>query len=277
MANKRLLIIEDDFDVAEMLLMYFQSHNYEVIHADTGVAGIELARTRFPNLILLDVMLPVMDGYDVCVRLRQQSLTKYIPIMFLTQRDERSAKVKGLELGADGYVTKPFDIDELRLRVEGAINRATRESLHEARTGLPTGPLIEDETSRRQMDGKPFSELRLSIEGYKTFEDVYGFMASKEVLSHAAKLLQEIVSQTGSTDDFVGIQHDEFVILTHAQDVEGLEKQIKDKFAEAARAFYTFADAERGGILINAGTDTEKIVPLMTFSVKRSSVAAQSS
>src|SRR5215207_1160519 len=146
----RLLLIEDDFDVAEMLLMYFQALQYEVLHADTGEAGIEIARTRFPNLILLDVLLPDMDGYDVCVNLRRRALTKYIPTLFLTQIDERSSKVKGLTLGADDYITKPFDIDELRLRVENAIKRARRENLNEPRTGLPTGELVEEELKRRQ-------------------------------------------------------------------------------------------------------------------------------
>ena len=126
MKNNRLLLIEDDHDVAEMLIMYFSSHKYEVLHADTGVEGIEIARSKFPALILLDVMLPFMDGYDVCIRLRQTPMTKFIPILFLTQRDERAAKVKGLELGADDYITKPFDVDELRLRVQGSIRRATR-------------------------------------------------------------------------------------------------------------------------------------------------------
>ena len=86
MANNRLLLVEDDFDVAEMLLMYFRSIGYEVMHADTGEAGIQIARTKFPDLILLDVMLPDMDGYDICRRLRTMSLTKYIPTIFLTDR-----------------------------------------------------------------------------------------------------------------------------------------------------------------------------------------------
>ena len=137
MANLRMLVIEDDYDVAEMLLMYFSSHHYDVFHADSGLAGIQMARAKYPQIILLDVMMPDIDGYETCQQLRQASLTKYIPIIFLTQRDERANKVKGLELGADDYITKPFDLDELRLRVQGAIRRATRESLHESRTGLP--------------------------------------------------------------------------------------------------------------------------------------------
>ncbi|MBK8029308.1 MAG: response regulator [Chloroflexi bacterium] len=124
-ARKRLLLIEDDHDVADMLIMYFGVHQYEVLHADSGEQGVELARSRFPNLILLDVMLPDFDGYDVCQRLRATSFTRYMPIIFLTQRDERANKVKGLSLGADDYITKPFDIDELRLRVQTSIARAT--------------------------------------------------------------------------------------------------------------------------------------------------------
>jgi DNA-binding response OmpR family regulator len=269
MANKRLLIIEDDFDVAEMLTMYFQSHEYDVIHAEDGRVGIELARTRFPNLILLDVMLPHMDGYDVCVKLRQTSLTRYIPILFLTQRDERSSKVKGLELGADDYITKPFDIDELRLRVQGAIRRATNESLHEARTGLPTGPLVNDEINRRQQKNIPYTELRYSVNGFQGFNEVYGFVAAKEVMAFAGTLIQEVISREGTQDDFVGIVSDEFVLLTHAKDVDKVDTEIKKKFATNSKTFYTFADAERGGLLLHAGTETETLVPLMTLESQR--------
>ncbi len=140
MAQKRLLIIEDDVDLHEMLATYFVSLGYVVFQAEEGSEGIALSRARFPNLILLDVMLPDMTGFDVCRALRTTTLTKYIPIMFLTQRDARADKVAGLELGADDYITKPFDIEELRLRVEGSIRRATRDHLHEPRTGLPDRP-----------------------------------------------------------------------------------------------------------------------------------------
>jgi DNA-binding response OmpR family regulator len=96
MAKKRLLVIEDDADVAEMLVVYFSDQGYEVLHAMTGSEGVAMARAKFPNLVLLDVMLPDMDGFDVCRLLRTTTLTKFIPITFLTQRDGRSDKVTGL-------------------------------------------------------------------------------------------------------------------------------------------------------------------------------------
>jgi DNA-binding response OmpR family regulator len=257
----RLLLIEDDFDVAEMLIMYFQALQYEVLHADTGAAGIEIARTRFPNLILLDVMLPDMDGYDVCVNLRRRALTKYIPTLFLTQIDERSSKVKGLTLGADDYITKPFDIDELRLRVENAIKRARRENLNEPRTGLPTGALVEEERHRRQ--GTDFQDLRMSIENFAAYTEVYSFMAASEVLYHAGQVIRAVVAESGAKDDFVGIVDDEFVILTTIASTEALEAQIGERFETQAKAFYNFMDADKGGVTLHAGTSQERFVPLM--------------
>lgn len=265
MANKRLLIIEDDYDVAEMLVMYFSSHQYEVHHADSGSMGIEMARTRYPQLILLDVMMPDIDGYETCRQLRQASFTKYIPIIFLTQRDERANKVKGLELGADDYVTKPFDVDELRLRVQGAIRRATRENLHESRTGLPTGELVHEELERRPYLDEPFTDLRLGLEGFKAYCDVYGFLAGNEVFGFAAKTIQQVISEQGTADDFVGVLDDYFVILTETKNAAGIEAAIKRKFSEGVKAFYSFADIERGGLILHPGTDREHLVDVMSF------------
>ncbi len=263
MSDKRILVIEDDFDVAEMLLMYFKSHDYEIFHAEDGPVGIEMARTHFPNIILLDVMLPHMDGYEVCLNLRKQSLTKYIPIIFLTQRDDRADLVKGLELGADDYITKPFDVDELRLRVGGSIRRATRTSLHEGRTGLPTGSMVEDELAQRAAHNVQCAELRLGINGYAAYRDVYGFIAADEAFGFAGRCIQEIVSTEGTARDFVGVVENHFIVLTHAAQPAAIEQQIKDQFAEGVRAFYNFMDADRGGVILEPGTAQEKIAPLM--------------
>ena len=267
MANNRLLLIEDDYDVAEMLLMYFQSMDYEVIHADNGTEGIQIARNKFPNLILLDIMLPDMDGYDVCVRLRNISLTKYIQTIFLTQRDERGSKVKGLELGADDYITKPFDIDELRLRIESSIRRATREHLHEPRTGLPTGPLVDEELKRRRNNNAVV--FRLSIAGFSNYSDVYSFMAANDVIYHAGKIIRDVLSEHGTEDDFVGISTDDFLVATYADDEQTVMQTITQRFNQQVRTFYTFTDANRGGIVLQPGSSDERFLPIMTLHTKQ--------
>ena len=123
MSKGRILVVEDDFDISNMLRIYFQSQDFEVTVAPRGGEALELCRRQLPHVIVLDIMLPEMDGYEVCRRLRSNLRTSHVPIIFLTQRDERSDKIAGLELGADDYITKPFDIEELRLRVQSSIRR----------------------------------------------------------------------------------------------------------------------------------------------------------
>lgn len=259
----RLLLIEDDFDVAEMLQMYFESHGYELLHADTGEEGIQLARKSFPTIILLDVMLPDMDGYEICTRLRKRSITQFIPIIFLTQRDERAAKVKGLEIGADDYITKPFDIEELRLRIQASVRRATRENLNEPRTGLPTGDLVIEQISERIIQG--FNELRVYIDGFNEYADVYSFMAANDVLYHASKIIREVVGEIGTDDDFIGIQDDTFIIMTRMDDTDTILEMAKSRFDKQVKTFYTFADADRGGIVVNEGQSNERVAALMNL------------
>jgi DNA-binding response OmpR family regulator len=267
MNGKRLLLIEDDHDIAEMLLMYFRAHRYDILHADTGRSGIEMARTKFPAVILLDVMLPDMDGFSVCEEIRQTSITRYIPIIFLTQKDTRASKVRGLELGADDYITKPFDVDELRLRIQGSIARASRESLHEARTGLPTGALVQEEITHRQTMNTRFQQITLKLEGFSNYNEAYGFMAANEVLTYAARAIYEIISKDGTTDDFLGFDDERFVILTHADDAQKLTTLIQQHFHEGVKAFYSFQDVQQGGLMVNTGTDVRELVPLMQLKV----------
>ena len=145
MAEGRLMIVEDDTDISNMLRIYFQSQDYDVAVAQRGEDALEMCRQQLPHIIVLDIMLPDMDGYDVCRNLRGNLRTSHIPIIFLTQKDERSDKIHGLELGADDYITKPFDLEELKLRVKNAMTRATIQNLTTPTTGLPSGQLIEDQ------------------------------------------------------------------------------------------------------------------------------------
>src|SRR5689334_7718229 len=127
MARGKLLVVEDDPDISAMMKIYFTGQGYDVSTAMRGNDAIDLTRKNMPQLIVLDIMLPDIDGYTVCRELRSTTRTSHIPIIFLTQKDERSDKITGLELGADDYITKPFDIDELRLRVRNSIERLDRE------------------------------------------------------------------------------------------------------------------------------------------------------
>lgn len=267
MTKKRLLIIEDDVDVSEMLMAYFTCQDYDVFLAEEGAEGINLSRSKFPNLILLDVMLPDMDGFDVCKILRTTTLTKYIPITFLTQRDARADKVAGLELGADDYVTKPFDIEELRLRVQGSIRRASRDHLHEARTGLPSGPLIQAELQNlSERTGWHYLDIRLN--GLSAFREVYGFIAADGALGLTAQVMTEIVSQLGTSNDFLGTPDEgHFVIFTHTQKSDEFIQTLQSLFDEHVRTLYNFVDVDRGYIVTGVGTENERHEPFMSLKI----------
>ena len=182
MNKGRILVVEDDFDISNMLRIYFSGQGYEVQVAPRGNDALSMTRTQLPNLIVLDIMLPDMNGYDVCRELRQTTRTSHIPIIFLTQKDERSDKIAGLELGADDYITKPFDIEELKLRVQNAITAADRHAQIDDKSGLPTGRLIEDHLRALMRNENPWAYLDLKISHYDDFTEVYGFVAGDDVI-----------------------------------------------------------------------------------------------
>ncbi len=262
MGTARLLVIEDDTDIANMLKIYFSGLGYEVDVATRGLEGLEKTRQVLPHLIMLDIMLPDIDGYEVCRTLRKSTRTSHIPVIFLTQKDERSDRLQGLELGADDYITKPFDIEELKLRVQGAIRRAEREALTDPHSGLPAGRLIEDQL-RQMIRRKDWGFMDLRINHFAAFKDVYGFVAADDVLRFTAMLLSEVVDQSGTSDDFIGHSGgDTFVIISSEKATHVIRNQVKARFSEEILAHYNFIDRQQGYML---ATDPEgnKVKTLM--------------
>jgi DNA-binding response OmpR family regulator len=268
MTKAKLLIVEDDVDISNMLRIYFSGQGYDVQIAPRGGDALAYTRKQLPHLIVLDIMLPDVDGYTVCKELRTTTRTSHIPIIFLTQKDERSDKIAGLELGADDYVTKPFDIEELRLRVQNAIQRSEMISLTDPNSGLPSGRLIEDQLRAlmRNAQNNTWTYIDFKINNLDAFKDVYGFVAGSEVQRFMALLLGEVMDELGRENDFVGHPGgDNFVVITHAEDVARVTDQIKSRFEDEIKQHYSFIDRERGYVIVQAeGQDLQ--VPLMTIS-----------
>jgi PleD family two-component response regulator len=260
-------VVEDDVDISNMLNIYFTAQGYEVDVAGRGNLALELTRQNLPHLIVLDIMLPDIDGYEVCRQLRMSTRTSHIPVIFLTQKDERSDKLQGLELGADDYITKPFDVEELRLRVQNAIARAERESLTDPRSGLPSGRLIEDQLRQIiRRDGWAYMDIR--INHFEAFSDVYGFVAADNVIRFTTLLLGEAVDESGTSDDFIGHPGgNSFVIITEEANQAAIVKAIKSRFKEQVLSHYNFIDREQGFILAINDAGAQEKTPLMSISV----------
>lgn len=267
MAKSRLLVVEDDIDISNMLKAYFSGLEFDVDVAHRGAEALEKTRQDLPDLIVLDILLPDINGYEVCRSLRKSTRTGRIPVIFLTQKDERGDRLQGLELGADDYITKPFDIEELRLRVIGAIRRAERENLTDPRSGLPAGRLIEEQL-RRILRQEDWALLDIRINHLDTFREVYGFVAGDNVLRFTAMLLKDAASELGSGDEFLGqAGNNDFVLTTDTHSASTLKQRIKDRFSTEIPAHYNFVDRARGFIEAPRGEGPAERAALMTLSI----------
>lgn len=267
MSKGRILVVEDDKDIANMLKIYFTGQGYDIEVASRGADALKRTQQQLPQLIVLDINLPDTDGYTVCKALRTNSRTRHIPVIFLTEKDERSDRIAGLELGADDYITKPFDIEELRLRIANAIRAAERMGLTDPRSGLPSGRLIED-ALRELLRQETWAYMDMRIGHFDAFKDKYGFVAGDEVLRFTAMLLGEVVDQQGKPEDFIGhAGGDNFVLITQPDRAKTIKETFEKRFNEDVQVHYAYTDREQGGIKLDAGTDGERLVPLMKIAI----------
>ena len=267
MGKARLLVVEDDIDIGNMLKIYFSGMDFEVDVAMRGSDALEKTKQVLPHLIVLDIMLPDIDGYEVCRNLRTNMRTSHIPVIFLTQKDERSDKLQGLELGADDYITKPFDIEELKLRGQGAIRRSERESLTDPRSGRPAGRLIEDQL-RRIIRLKGWALLDTGINHFEPFKNVYGFVAGDDVIRFTSMLIGEVVDEIGTTSDFIGhAGGDNFIVITTEEKAETIKARLKERFDNEVLTHYNFMDRQQGFIQAPSSGDTIVKAPFMTMSI----------
>ena len=241
-----ILIVEDDLDIADMLNAYFRVQGYAVLTVNWGEDGVRAALSNTPNLIILDIRLPDIDGFEVARRLRANRKTKTIPIVFLTEKRDRTDKLKGLELQADDYITKPFDIQELRLRVRNAMQRARQNSLTNSVTGLPEGGLV-DEALEGALGRGTDALLVVSLRNLERFREVYGFVAADDLLRAVAIMLRDAARDSAAADDFFGhITPTDFVILCHPSNATALKERARRRLEQSFEYFYSDQHREAG-------------------------------
>ena len=240
-----ILIVEDDLDVSEMLDAYFRVQDYDVIIANWGLEGVEKCQDKQPDLVILDIRLPDIDGYEVARRLRENRKTNNIPIIFLTEKRNRSDRLQGLELGADDYITKPFDIQELRLRVRNALQRTTLGSITNPITGLPEGSMV-DARLADCLNHDSWAILLISLENLNLFREAYGFVACDDVLRAVSLMVQSATRKLGNVDDFIGqFNSSAFILVTSGESIAKLNEHISSRLGQSLDYFYPLRDRER--------------------------------
>jgi DNA-binding response OmpR family regulator len=241
----KILIIEDDLDVAEMLNAYFRVQGYEVFTVNWGEDGVRSCQTVHPDLVILDIRLPDIDGYEVARRLRSDRRTADVPIIFLTEKRDRSDRLQGLELGADDYITKPFDVQELRLRVRNALKRVSQGSLTNPVTGLPEGALVDEKLS--EVLGKDgVALLFISIDNMVSFREAYGFVASDDVLRAISLMIVNTMREVSRPEDFLGhISGTDFILVLPPSNLTALSEKLRIRLEQSVEYFYPIKDREQ--------------------------------
>ena len=243
--KSKILIVEDDLDVAEMLNAYFRVQGYEVFTVNWGEDGVRAAQTVLPDLMILDIRLPDIDGYEVARRVRTDRRTNEIPIIFLTEKRERIDRLQGFEVGSDDYITKPFDVQELRLRVRNALKRVSQGSLTNPVSGLPEGPLVEERLSD-VIHKSGWALLHICINHLDTFREAYGFVASDDVLRAISLMINNTMKENSSTEDFLGhISPTDFVIVITPANLPVFQERIRSRLEQSLDYFYPIKDREQ--------------------------------
>ena len=197
MPGERILVVEDERSIADLVAEALRRQGYRVETAGDGDQALEVAETTLPDLVILDLMLPKLDGWEVCRRLREEETTRRIPIIMLTARRDEKDVVAGLELGADDYLRKPFSLAELLARVKAHLRARAQDALGDE--GIAVGPLtLEPRSGEVLLDGTP---LDLSPVEYRLLETLVrgkGRLVSREEL--LAKVWGYVAGDTRTVD-----------------------------------------------------------------------------
>jgi diguanylate cyclase (GGDEF)-like protein len=260
----RVLVVEDDEATRGALRALLDDAGYvcdEVADGERAVAAMRDARF---DLVLLDLGLPGISGADVHRQLRQDPRTRFLPIVFLTAHTDRQAKLAELEAGAEDFITKPYDAEELLARVGAAVRRWSGLRSVNPLSGLPGNQTITEELESRLARGEHFALLYVDIDRFKEFNDHYGFTRGDRVIT----LLAEILIQVGADQRFVGhIGGDDFVVLSRAEEAEAIAEKITRRFDDAIRALYDPEDRARGWIEARDRRGKQRHTPFATVSI----------
>lgn len=265
-----ILLVDDDTHDTVLLKEHFEKAGQRVLMVVEGASALFLAREELPQSIILDLETPGLDAAALVKEVRSTPRTRHIHITLLTPRGEHEDKLAALSAGADEFLSKPVDVEELGLRVRNALRRAAFDNLMNPTTGLPGPRLIEEQLRGllRCTEQGDWAIVRLSLRGFGPFGDAYGFLAGEEVLRFAAHLFSQGVNRLGTPQDFLGHSGgDNFIVITTPGQVEALTAQLTARFDDEIKTHYSFREREQGYLAFKDADGNEQHSPLMTLAV----------
>jgi diguanylate cyclase (GGDEF)-like protein len=263
-----ILVVDDDPDIARFVEVNLRSAGYDVAVASDGEQALARAGEMRPDLVLLDVMMPRIDGFEVAQRLRRNPQTANTSIIMLTAKALSTDKVLGLTAGADDYIIKPFDPIELLARVKGTLRRAKEMRNLSPLTGLPGNIRIQEEIERNVREDRPFAVLYSDLDNFKAYNDQKGFVRGDRLIQATARIIQDAVVEYAGSDGFVGhVGGDDFVAVVPPDFAEEVAKKIVERFEAMKHEFYEQEDLDRDYVEVEDRKGVMQKLPLVGVSV----------
>mgnify|MGYP001828104844 CR=1 FL=1 len=264
----RILIADDEPHIRRILQFLLEKEGFEVQLASDGEEAWKAVASFHPDLVLLDVMMPAMDGFDVLKIIRTGFETARLPVILLTAKGEEEDKVRGLRGGANDYIIKPFNHDELLLRVSNLLEATRREREANPLTGLPGNRAIEREIRKRMAAESDFAFMYIDIDRFKSFNDRYGYSRGDRAISFLAGVLVGNTQKYGSGGEFVGhVGGDDFVVVAETAVAEKLARRIIREFDEGKGDLHDEEDRANGFLEIENRSGRTERFPLITVTL----------
>jgi diguanylate cyclase (GGDEF)-like protein len=268
LTDKTVLVVDDDPNVGLLISAVLKKFNYNVVTLYSGEEVLHFLDNGKPDLILMDLRMPGLDGYALCKRIRDNPDTHALPIIILSGVSEIDAKVTTIELGADDFITKPFDVRELRARINRILKRNSTDVSLNPLTHLPGSPAIEEDVLKRMEAGTPFAFAYIDADNFKAYNDVYGYAKGDEVIRHIASVLSDAAKTHAVQDYFLGhVGGDDFVLVTKPELIEATGEEIVRKFDKTIAFFYTEEDRQRGYIVTLDRKNKTRNFPIISLTV----------
>jgi DNA-binding response OmpR family regulator len=266
--SERILVIDDDPDIVRFVETSLELEGYTVGTARDAEDGLQQAFADPPDLVLLDLMMPGVDGFEVLRRLQTSPATTSVSIVLLTAKANVRDLVRGLQGGADDYVQKPFDIEELLARVGSVLRRSRAMRDLSPLTGLPGNFRIAEELERRVTGGGPVAVIHADLDNFKAFNDHYGFMRGDNVIKFTANTLVEAALEVGDPTCFIGhVGGDDFIMVMSPSFGEQFCKEVVERFDDGILDFYDPQDALRGFVEVIDRRGERHAFPVVSISM----------
>ena len=263
-----IMVVDDDAALRTIISTNLELAGFRVIGAADGPGAIALLDDHVPDVVVLDVMMPMMDGYATLGKIRRHATASHVPVIVLTGKHDSSDPVKSLEAGADDFIAKPFSPQEMLARVRAKVRRANVDSSLQPLTRLPGNIAIEHEVRSRFEQRSPWAVIYADIDNFKAYNDAYGFARGDEAIKLVATTMGETIKHVGDETDFLGhIGGDDFIIVTVPERAESLARAVAANFDRDVPRVYDAVDRNRGWIASRDRRGAATRFPLMSLSL----------